>query len=104
LLLLAVYSQVDTPELDVAVMDQLRDGGIDLITLTSSNIARALIRALDEPTRERIRAGAIRLVTISSVTSAAVREFGLLVAAESREETTKGIVEALIEIATKKRT
>jgi uroporphyrinogen-III synthase len=38
----------------------------------------------------------VRLVTISAVTSAAVRELGLPVAAEAREATAEGVVQALI--------
>jgi uroporphyrinogen III methyltransferase/synthase len=95
----AVYSQVDTPDLDANVLAALRDGHIHFVTLTSSNIARALIRALDAPALERIRSGAIRLVTISLVTSDAVREAGLPVAAEAQEETAAGVVRALEELA-----
>lgn len=90
----AVYSQVDAA-LDPAVLDQLRQGEVDCITLTSSNIARSILGRLDAESLERIRAGAIKLVTISPVTSVAVRELGLPVSAEAKEYTTAGVVEAL---------
>jgi uroporphyrinogen III methyltransferase/synthase len=95
----AVYSQVDAPEPDPAVLADLREGRIGFVTLTSSNIARAFARALDDAARERVRSGAVRLVTISPVTSAAVRELGLPVAAEAREETAEGVVSALVGLA-----
>ena len=44
----AVYSQVDARGGDSEVFDCLRRGEIDYITLTSSNIARALARSLDD--------------------------------------------------------
>jgi uroporphyrinogen III methyltransferase/synthase len=95
---IAVYSQVDAPEPDPAVLAELRAGRIDLVTLTSSNIARSLVRSLDAETLERIRSGSVRLVTISPVTSEAVSAMGLPVAAEAKEETGAGVVAALVEL------
>jgi uroporphyrinogen III methyltransferase/synthase len=95
----AVYSQVDSIEADPAVLDALRRGDIHYVTLTSSNIARALARLVDEPTRERIRSGSVKLVTISAVTSQDVRELGWPVAAEAKEATGEGVVAALVALA-----
>jgi uroporphyrinogen III methyltransferase/synthase len=95
----AVYCQVDAIDPGDAVFDYLRRGEIDYVTVTSSNIARALVRALDAPSRARIAAGQVQLVTISPVTSAAVRELGLPVAAEAATYTTTGVVEALLALA-----
>ena len=96
---IAVYSQVDTIEPAAEALAALRQGEIDFVTLTSSNIARSLIRGLDESSLERILSGAVRLVSISAVTSAAIRELGLPVAAEAREYTSEGVVQALIAVA-----
>lgn len=93
---LAVYSQVDASELDPVILTDLEAGRIDFITLTSSNIARALIRSLPFEAREHITSGKMKLITISPVTSAAVRETGLPIAAEAQEETMAGIITALI--------
>ncbi len=90
----AVYSQRDAEGIDPAVL-----AAMDFVTLTSSNIARALLRALDEESLQRIRTGRVRLVTISPVTSAEVRALGLPVAAEAREATGAGVVEALVRCA-----
>jgi uroporphyrinogen III methyltransferase/synthase len=95
----AVYSQVDAAEIDAYLVDALRRGEIDFITLTSSNIARGLVRVLDETCKARIAAGEVKLVSISPVTSAAVRELGLPVAAEATTYTTDGVVDALRKLA-----
>jgi len=101
----AVYSQCDAVDWDAAVLEELKSGHIDYVTLTSSNIARALVRSLDAAALEPLRQGPVRLVTISPVTSAAVRELGLLVAAEAREYTVAGVVAVLLEdVAERKRT
>ncbi len=96
----AVYSQVDAVDPTAEGLQALRRGEIDFVTLTSSNIARALAAALDEATRAMIHAGKVRLVSISPVTSAAIRELGLPVAAEATEYTMAGVVEALVRLVT----
>jgi uroporphyrinogen III methyltransferase/synthase len=92
----AVYAQADASEIDPGLLEQVRQGGIDYVTLTSSNIARSLVKALDGAARERLRDGTVRLVSISPVTSAAVRDLGLPVAAEAVEYTAEGVVAALV--------
>jgi uroporphyrinogen III methyltransferase/synthase len=94
-----VYSQHDEFQLEADVRELLRQGRIAYVTLTSSNIARAFVRALDEETRASTRSGTPRLVTISPVTSAAVSELGFPVAAEAREATSAGVVAAVVELA-----
>jgi uroporphyrinogen III methyltransferase/synthase len=93
---IAVYSQTDALEGSAPVLEKLNQGEMDFITLTSSNIARALHARLDPAARERIRRGEIEIVSISPVTSAAVRELGWPVAAEATQATTAGVIEALI--------
>jgi uroporphyrinogen III methyltransferase/synthase len=95
----AVYSQRDA-EIEPGALAPLREGRIDFVTLTSSNIARALVRSLDDTGLAQVRAGRVRLVTISAVTTAAVRELELPVAAEAREATAEGVVQALVGLAT----
>jgi uroporphyrinogen III methyltransferase / synthase len=96
---IAVYSQVDAIAPDSGVLDHLRRGEIDYVTLTSSNIARALVKCLDEPSRTRLESGAVKLVSISPVTSADIRELGLPVAAEATEATSEGLLNALVRLA-----
>jgi uroporphyrinogen III methyltransferase/synthase len=95
----AVYSQADVIEPDPAVLDALRRAEIDYVTLTSPNVARSFVAVLDGACRARLQSGEVRLVTISPVTSAAVRELGLAVAAEATEYTADGVVDALVRLA-----
>ncbi len=95
----AVYAQVDAVEADPAVLDALRRGEIDCVTLTSANVARGFVRLLDEPGRRRLESGEVKLVSISPVTSAALAELGLPVAAEAAEYTTAGVIAALLRLA-----
>jgi uroporphyrinogen III methyltransferase / synthase len=96
-----VYAQVDLDLSRPSVCQELEGDKIDYITLTSSNIARALARSVSEKTMQRIKNGELSLVSISPVTSAALAQLGLPVAAEAREYTTAGIVAALVELATR---
>ena len=95
---MAVYSQVDALDAGSETLGLLRQGEINYVTVTSSNIARALVRALDGPSRARIEAGQVQLVSISPVTSATIRELGLPVAAEAVEYTVAGVVDALLKL------
>lgn len=97
---IAVYSQRDTIlGTTSTVLEALRRGEVDYISLTSSNIARGLLRGLDQETQMRIRRGEILLVSISPRTSAAVREMGFEVAGEATEYTTSGVVEVICQMA-----
>lgn len=99
----AVYSQEDVPAADGAVLDLLRNGEMDYIILTSSNIARSLARLLAPEAHAAIRDGRVRVVSISPVTSAAVRELGWPVAAEARVYTMEGVLEVLVDLARRER-
>jgi uroporphyrinogen III methyltransferase/synthase len=96
---IAVYSQADARIDGTVVLKHLRRGEVDFITLTSTNIARALLSSLDDTIRERIRTGELKLVTISPVTSDEVRRHDLPVAAEANEATMEGVLNAVIELA-----
>ncbi len=96
---IAVYNQVDAIDQENPALDLLRRGELDFITLTSSNVARALLGALDETSLRRIQLGQVRLVTISPVTSAEVRSLGFPVAAEATDATAGALVDALVKIA-----
>jgi uroporphyrinogen III methyltransferase/synthase len=95
----AVYSQVDASAAGSAGLRPLAEGNVDYVTVTSSNIARALHQAADLLTHERIKQGEIKLVSISPVTSATIRELNWPVAAEATEATTEGVVEAMVRLA-----
>jgi uroporphyrinogen III methyltransferase/synthase len=97
---IAVYSQVDAVAADNDVLDSFRRGEIDYVLLTSSNIARALVAMLDTTCRAHLASGRTKLVSISPVTSATIRELGLPVAAEAAHATQEGLIEALLKMTT----
>lgn len=92
----AVYSQRDSAMLDPQVVEALRQGRVNWLTFTSSNIARSILRRLDEEASRSIRCGRTRIATISPITSQAVREMGFPVAVEAEEATTTGLIAALV--------
>jgi uroporphyrinogen III methyltransferase/synthase len=96
----AVYSQVDFllgP--DTEALRMLSRGEVDFVTITSSNIARAICQAVDESGKQHILSNRTAIVSISPRTSAVVRDFGLPVAGEAREYTTEGVVQACCGLA-----
>jgi uroporphyrinogen III methyltransferase / synthase len=95
----AVYSQQDAIDSQSSAMNALRLGEVDFITLTSSNIARALFSALDETALAHLRSGRTKIISISPVTSSTIRELGLPIAAEAEVYTAEGIVVELIRLA-----
>ncbi len=96
----AVYSQHDaTLESDHELLLAMQQGEIDFISLTSSNIALALLRQLPSESRRWIEQGRTKLVSISPRTSAAIRSTGLPVAGEASEYTTEGVLKAMCELA-----
>jgi uroporphyrinogen III methyltransferase/synthase len=99
----AVYHQRDGREGNREILEQIARGEVDYITLTSSNIARALVRRLDEPGLAHLRGGRVGLVSISPVTSQAIRELGLPIAGEASTYTTEGVLRVLCELAEKSR-
>lgn len=91
----AVYIQTDTVDPHAEPLDALRRGEIEFVTLSSSNIARALLAAFDETTRQRVVRGEVKLVCISPETGRVVRELGYPVAAEATTYTEAGLIEAV---------
>jgi uroporphyrinogen III methyltransferase/synthase len=94
----AVYSQRDVTEVDPEILRLLREGKIEFVTFTSSNIVRAFVKLLDEECRRRL-GRETKLITISPVTSAVVRELGFEVAGDAAEYTAEGLVDALVSLA-----
>lgn len=94
-----VYDQVDAIDPDAAVLDKLRRGEVEFVTLSSSNIARGLLRAFDDTIRGRVERGEVKLVAISPETGRAVRELGYPVAAEASAFTADGLIQTVVELA-----
>jgi uroporphyrinogen III methyltransferase/synthase len=84
------YRSVDlaTPNPEIAA--QLRQGHIDWITVTSSAIARSLVRLFGAELRRA------KLASISPVTTATLREHGHEAATEAKEYTMQGLVAAML--------
>ena len=93
----AAYSQVECITVDDEVANWFARGEVDYVTVTSSNIARALVRLLGDKASAWL--GRTRLVTISPLTSATVRELGFEVAAEAAKYTADGVVDAIVDHA-----
>lgn len=83
------YRNQDVEQSDAEIAAALTDGGIDWITVTSSAIARSLVRLYGP------LLGRARLASISPVTSQTLRELGLEPAAEATEFTIAGLVRAI---------
>jgi len=84
-----VYNSRDVAAADPHVVEQLRSGKIDWITVTSSAIARSLARLFGADLSKA------KLVSISPLTSETLRSLGFDVAAEADPYTTAGVVEAV---------
>jgi uroporphyrinogen III methyltransferase/synthase len=80
----------------------LAEGTVDWITLTSPAITERLHALLPEAARARVGTS-IRLASISAITSAAAAQLGWTVAAEAREATWPGLVQAIAEQCAKAR-
>jgi uroporphyrinogen III methyltransferase/synthase len=93
---IAVYSQTDALTADSPSFGRIERGEIDYVTVTSSNIVRALHRNLGGLGREMIAGARVKLVSISPVTSATIHELGWPVTAEAKEATMTGLIEAMV--------
>lgn len=93
----AVYRNVDAGSISEAVLERLREGSVDWITLTSSAMTERLHGLLAAEARERIERGEIRLAALSPVTASAARAVGWPVSVEASEFTWAGLVHAIRE-------
>jgi uroporphyrinogen III methyltransferase/synthase len=92
---LVVYRNEDVAALPEDAHALIERGELDWIGLSSPSIARNLARLLSPAAREQIGT-AVRLASISPVTSAAAREAGLPVATEATEYTWDGLFDAMV--------
>jgi uroporphyrinogen III methyltransferase / synthase len=86
---IVVYLSTDVPAADAEIAAALKDGQIDWTTVTSSAIARSLVKMLGEDLRKT------KIVSISPITSATLRELGFEPAAEAPVYTMGGVVDAI---------
>jgi len=87
---LVVYSSIDVETADPAIYTELAAGRIDWVTVTSSAIARSLVRLFGQQLHRA------RLASISPVTSAVLNELGFRPAAEARQYTMDGLLDAIL--------
>jgi uroporphyrinogen III methyltransferase/synthase len=87
---IVVYGSVDVDEPDPSVVAALESGEIDWVTVTSSAIARSVIRLYGEALRQT------RLASIGPLTSATLRELGYEPAAEASPYSTAGLIDAIV--------
>ncbi|MCE9546933.1 MAG: uroporphyrinogen-III C-methyltransferase [Planctomycetia bacterium] len=85
-----VYQSDDVTTPDAEIAAALTEGQIDWLTVTSSAIARSVVNLFGETLRQT------RLVSISPITSATLRELGHAPAIEATEYTTAGIIAAIL--------
>lgn len=95
----AVYDQTDSVDPTDEAFAALRRGEINFVTLSSGNIARAVLAEFDDTTRLRVERHEIQLVAISPETGRVVRELGYPVAAEANEFTAEGLIRAVVAAA-----
>ena len=84
------YESVDAEQPAADIAQKLAAGQIDWTTVTSSAIARSLARLFGDALKRT------KLVSISPITSATLRELGYEPAAEANEYTMAGVVEAIL--------
>lgn len=84
-----VYRNTDVDRPEPRIAEAIGAGHVDWVTVTSSTIARSLVRLFGEDLRR------VRLASISPVTSATLRELGYEPAAEARHYTMEGLIEAM---------
>ena len=90
---IVVYACADVQQPDPKVATALSCGRIDWVTVTSPATARSVVRLYGDALRHA------RLVSISPLTSTALRDLGYQAAAEASEHTTAGIVDAILSLA-----
>jgi len=92
----SVYEQHDGVDTSGDVFAALRRGEIEFVLLSSSNIARGLLKHFDETLKGRVERGEVKLIAISPETAKAVEECGYSVYGVATEFTSEGLVDAAV--------
>jgi uroporphyrinogen III methyltransferase/synthase len=85
-----VYESRDVENADAEVMASIREGTVDWVTVTSSAIARSLVKLFGDDLKRT------KLAAISPLTAEALRDAGHDAAAIATEYTTAGLVDAIL--------
>jgi uroporphyrinogen III methyltransferase / synthase len=91
---IVVYHSTDVATPDPEIAAALAAGQIDWVTVTSSAIANSLAKLFGEQLRKS------KIVSISPVTSATLREMQIEPAAEAAVFTMAGVVDAILNAST----
>jgi len=86
-----VYESTDVERLEPQVEEALSTHQIDWVTITSSAIARSAVHLMGD------HLGSTKLVSISPITSDALRSLGCEPSAEATEYTMDGVVDAVLQ-------
>jgi uroporphyrinogen III methyltransferase/synthase len=87
---IVVYNSIDVAKPDAEISSAMSAGKIDWATVTSSAIARSLVRMFGDELRKT------KLVSISPVTTATLRKLGFEPLAEAEIYTMAGVVDAIV--------
>jgi uroporphyrinogen III methyltransferase/synthase len=85
------YQSLDIRSAEPHVIEQMDEGHIDWVTVTSSGIASSLVRLFGDRLKKT------QLASISPVTTATLNELGFHPAAEARDYTMEGLVSAILD-------
>jgi uroporphyrinogen III methyltransferase/synthase len=88
---IVVYNSIDVAKPEPEIAAAMSAGKIDWVTVTSSAIARSLVRLFGEDLRKA------KIVSISPVTSATLREIGFEPFVEAKAYTMQGVVNAIMD-------
>jgi uroporphyrinogen III methyltransferase/synthase len=84
------YTSQDVVNADAEVLEELANGRIDWVTVTSSAIARSLSRMFGK------KLGQAQLVAISPLTADVLRDLGFVPSAVAEVYTTDGLIDAIL--------
>jgi len=88
---IVVYTSTDVEHADPEVAAAIKANQIDWITVTSSAIARSLAKMFGQDLHKA------KIASISPVTSSTLAELGFKPAAEARQYTMQGVVDAILD-------
>ena len=84
-----VYTSTDVQSVDETMKNQMANGEIDWVTVTSSAIAKSLVSIYGDVLKPA------KLASISPITSETLRAQGFEPAVEATEYTTAGVISAM---------
>lgn len=94
-----VYRNVPPKGRQEALREELREGGIDMVTFTSSSTVSNFLTMVDAQSEEELRRllGGVRIAVIGPITARTVEENGLRVDVQPEEFTIPDMVNAIVD-------